>query len=91
MRNQISAKNQTLVMRRLARDYAELKNSEIPLVGVSGTPDEQNMLLWHVNIKAPDETPWKGAVFHLLMRFTKYYPSKPPEITVMTPLTHPCV
>ena len=90
MRNQISV-NQTLSMKRLARDYLELKNSEIPLVGVAGSPDEHDMSIWHVNIRAPDDTPWKGAVFHLMMRFPTHYPLKPPFIEVMTPLTHPCV
>lgn len=90
MRNKIST-TQTLSAKRLARDYNELKNSEIPLFGVAGVPDEHDMFLWHLNIRAPDDTPWKGAVFHLTMEFPPQYPTKPPTIRVMTPLTHPCV
>lgn len=90
MRNQITV-SKPLSMKRLARDYQELKNSEIPLVGVAGVPDEHDLRFWHVNIRAPDNSPWKGAVFHLLMFFPTNYPVKPPTIEVMTPLSHPCV
>jgi ubiquitin-protein ligase len=50
MRSQIAV-SQTLSMKRLVMDYLALKNSEIPLVGVAAVPDENNLLIWHINIR----------------------------------------
>ena len=49
------------------------------------------MHIWHVNVRGPEETPWKGGVFHMILKFTEHYPRKPPELFLCTPLTHPCV
>jgi ubiquitin-conjugating enzyme E2 G2 len=78
-------------LKRLARDYQELKNSSIPLIGVAGVPDENDMHKWHINVRAPEESPWKGAVFHMIMHFPKNYPIAPPKIKMPTSIIHPNV
>lgn len=75
-------------MKRLARDYQELKNSKIPLVGVAGIPDEHDLTKWHVNIRGPEGSPYKGAVFHLYLEFPKDYPINPPKIRAATYFNH---
>ena len=38
----------------------------------------------------PDNTDWEGGVFHLLLEFTKEYPTKPPRVTFVHPkMFHP--
>jgi ubiquitin-protein ligase len=87
MRSQIAV-SQTLSMKRLVTDYLALKNSEIPLVGVAAIPDENNLLVWHINIRGQEGTLWQRGVFHMIMTFQKDYPLSPPKIILFTPLSH---
>lgn len=80
-----------LSQRRLQKDYQELKDCKIPLVGVTAAPDESSMSIWHANIRGPEGTPYKGGVFHLIITFPHDYPCSPPTIQLMTPITHPNV
>lgn len=88
-------KNKTNSARRLMRDYLELVEAsgdpKALFVGVSAKPLPDDMYTWHGNIKAPDDTPWKGGVFHFQMNIPSDYPCSPPSITLYTPLNHPNV
>ena len=90
MRGKIGV-NIPLSEKRLSKDYHELKECEIPLVGVTAAPEENNMKVWHANLKGPEGTPYKGGVFHLTISFPADYPVSPPCITLLTPITHPNV
>ncbi len=81
--------NNNLTLRRLQKDYFELKNSEVPLVGVSAAPEENDMKVWHINVRAPDFSPWKGGIFHMIITFPNNYPACPPTIISQTKFTHP--
>ena len=63
MRTKILA-NQTNSAKRLQKDYKELKDAEIPLVGVSAAPLENSFFVWHANLKGPQGTVYEGGVFH---------------------------
>lgn len=80
-----------LSQKRLQKDYQELKDCKIPLVGVAAVPDETSMNVWHANIRGPEGTPYKGGVFHVTINFPQDYPCSPPTITLWTPITHPNV
>ena len=40
---------------------------------------------------SPDETPWEGGTFRLLMEFTEDYPNKPPAVRFLSKVFHPNV
>lgn len=40
-------------------------------------------------IFGPDDTPWEGGTFKLLMEFTEEYPNKPPAVKFITKMFHP--
>ena len=40
---------------------------------------------------SPDETPWEGGTFRLLMEFTEDYPNKPPAVRFLSKIFHPNV
>lgn len=88
-------KNKTTSERRLMRDYLELIESsgdpKALFVGVSARTLADDMYTWHGNIKAPDDTPWKGGVFHFVMNIPTDYPCSPPSITLSTTIHHPNV
>jgi ubiquitin-conjugating enzyme E2 A len=39
-----------------------------PPPGVSGTPTESNIMLWHAVIFGPEDTPWEGGTTALSAR-----------------------
>ena len=46
-------------MLRLCRDAFQKE----PPPGVSGTPTESNIMLWHAVIFGPEDTPWEGGAW----------------------------
>ena len=39
----------------------------------------------------PDDTPWEGGTFKLLLEFTEDYPNKPPAVRFLSKIFHPNV
>lgn len=91
LRNQIVSSTMTNSTRRLQKDYKELKDAAIPLVGVSAAPLDDNFFVWHANIRGPDTTAYYGGVFHLEITFPTNYPCSPPSVKLMTEVPHPNV
>ena len=75
--------------KRLMRDLLEIQNN--PVHGVSALPLENNIFVWHANVKGPDDTPWEKGIFHMVLRFPDEYPDLPPQLTLSTKIEHPCV
>lgn len=47
------------------------------------------MMVWQAVIFGPDDTPWEGGTFNLLMEFSEDYPSKPPKVKFVSKVYHP--
>jgi len=73
------------------KDLQEIEKNTIPTVGVTARPQNDNMYIWHANLRGPEGTPYEGGVFHLIMNFSPKYPHEPPSIVLSTPIPHPCV
>ena len=89
LRNMVSSKNQTLALRRLIRDLKEIEANEVPTVGVTARPLENDFFTWHGNVRGPEGTPYQGAVFHIELHFDEVYPHTPPQVKVFTSVPHP--
>lgn len=88
--------HQTNAIKRLHKDLKDLRNSEIPIYGITASPVKDDMHVWHGNIRAPGKPNlYAGGVFHFEMTFPQNYPVDPPKITIFTngstPLPHPCI
>ncbi|KAL9643758.1 hypothetical protein ABK040_016060 [Willaertia magna] len=81
---------QNVATKRLMRDWLEcIKN---PLKGIAAAPvNENNLFLWHANVKGPVGTPYEAGIFHLTMTFPQNYPQSPPTLTLCTRIEHPNV
>ncbi|CAM9094505.1 unnamed protein product [Ascophyllum nodosum] len=78
----------TPARRRLMRDFRRLQND--PPSGVTGAPMDNNILAWQqAVIFGPDDTPWEGGTFKLLLEFSEDYPNKPPSVRFLTRMFHP--
>lgn len=91
LRTLATKKSQPYALRRLMKDLQEIEKNQIPTVGVTARPQNDDMYIWHANIRGPEGTLYEGGVFHLIMNFPHNYPHSPPSITLSTPIPHPCV
>ena len=91
LRTLATKKSQPYALRRLMKDLQEIEKNTIPTVGVTARPQNDNMYIWHANLRGPEGTPYEGGVFHLVMTFPTNYPHSPPTIQLSTPIPHPCV
>ena len=89
MRSQLIDKSNSA--RRMHKDYAELKNAHVPIVGVSAAPTDTDFFVWHANLRGPETSAFYGGVFHMKITFPRNYPVSPPSIELMTTIPHPNV
>ncbi|PAA83374.1 hypothetical protein BOX15_Mlig010916g3, partial [Macrostomum lignano] len=75
--------------RRLIRDFKRLQ--EDPPTGVSGAPNDNNILSWNCVIFGPQDTPFEDGTFQLSMEFSEEYPNKPPVVRFLSKMFHPNV
>jgi len=69
------------------RDFKRLQND--PPSGISGTPTENNIMLWNAVIFGPEDSPWEGGTFKLSLTFTEDYPNKAPTVRFESKMFHP--
>ncbi|KNE54310.1 hypothetical protein AMAG_17651 [Allomyces macrogynus ATCC 38327] len=82
-------RGQTPAVRRLMWDWKELRAD--PLDHVVAAPLEDNMLEWHVNLIGPaelskmcPEVEMAQSVWHMVIRFSDFYPARPPSVVLCT-------
>ncbi|KAI6683013.1 hypothetical protein NL676_028926 [Syzygium grande] len=73
--------------KRLMRDFKRLQQD--PPAGISGAPQDNNIMLWNAVIFGPDDTPWDGGTFKLTLQFSEDYPNKPPTVRFVSRMFHP--
>ncbi|KAG2707248.1 hypothetical protein I3760_05G139900 [Carya illinoinensis] len=77
----------TPARKRLMRDFKRLQQD--PPAGISGAPQDNNLMLWNAVIFGPDDTPWDGGTFKLTLQFMEDYPNKPPTVRFVSRMFHP--
>ncbi|XP_042015584.1 ubiquitin-conjugating enzyme E2 2-like [Salvia splendens] len=77
----------TAARKRLMRDFKGLQQD--PPAGISGAPQENNIMLWNAVIFGPDDTPWDGGAFRMTLQFIEDYPNKPPTVRFVSRMFHP--
>ncbi|KAI6655121.1 Ubiquitinconjugating enzyme subfamily protein [Oopsacas minuta] len=79
----------TSPVKRLFKDYIEVKNSPLPFVSISPLPHD--FFEWRGNIFGPAGTQYEGGIFHFCIDFPANYPRSPPSVRMLTRIHHPCV
>nr|VDD07575.1 unnamed protein product [Brassica rapa] len=77
----------TPARKRLMRDFKRLQQD--PPAGISGAPQDNNIMLWNAVIFGPDDSPWDGGTFKLSLQFSEDYPNKPPRVRFVSRMFHP--
>ncbi|GAB4817481.1 hypothetical protein N2152v2_004527 [Parachlorella kessleri] len=75
-----------VAIKRLLHDLKEVL--ENPLEDAVALPLEDNLFLWHGNVRSP-EGPLADLPLHLLLIFPSSYPTQGPEIRLFHALPHP--
>ena len=75
-------------MRRISKELEFLNKDPLPFANV-GPYSENYLLLWEATIMGPSDSPYKGGVFFLKIKFFEDYPFKKPAIDFITKIYHP--
>jgi ubiquitin-conjugating enzyme E2 A len=67
--------------------FRRLQND--PPSGVTGAPMDTNIMVWQAVIFGPEDTPWEGGTFKLVLEFSEDYPNKAPQVRFLTKMFHP--
>lgn len=74
--------------RRLINDFKRVEQQD-ESNGIFAAPQENNLMCWEAVIFGPEQTPWEGGSFKLILEFTEEYPNKPPVVKFISNMFHP--
>jgi ubiquitin-conjugating enzyme E2 D/E len=72
-------------LKRIHKEYANLLSDPPP--GCEAFPDGDDMFKWRAILR-PENPPYAGGVFHLIILFPLEYPFKPPRMSFITKIYH---
>ena len=69
-----------MAMKRINKELKDLKRSPIENIEVSYAED--NIFKWDAFITGPDNSPYEGHVYKVVVKFPTDYPFKPPKVLI---------
>lgn len=76
--------------KRIAKELAEISQNSPAGMQVS-LVDESSLLNWKIILSGPQDSPYAGGNFELLLTLPSDYPFKPPKLSFKTRIYHPNV
>ncbi len=76
-------------IKRLAINFNDLQKNPPVLCYAEPKNPEESMTHWTGYIDGPQDSPYAGGRFKLIMDFPAYFPFKPPTVQFITPIFHP--
>lgn len=80
---------QQRAIKRLLKDLRVVKDNPLPTV--CAEPLQNDLFIWHGNLKGPAQSPLEGGIFHFTMTFPETYPADAPTIIFKQDFPHPFV
>ncbi|UKK02194.2 ubiquitin carrier protein [Theileria orientalis] len=77
----------TFARRRIVQDITRITKD--PPKGTSALPFSNNMMYCHAIINGSEGTIWECGTFHLIIKFSEDYPTKPPNVRFLSKMFHP--
>ena len=76
-------------VRRITEEFRELNRSPIVNLGIfCGLQNDNDIRNWKCSLIVPCNTPYKGGIFVINIRFPQNYPNYPPKVRFITPIYH---
>ena len=76
-------------MQAVRREFQDISNNPILNIGAQvGLINPNNIMEWKCTMVGPSDTPYAGGLFYLKVKFPDNYPTKPPEVSFLTPIYH---
>lgn len=80
----------TTALHKLREERENMKKNPPPCCS-AGPIDTKNLYEWSAVIDGPEDTPYAGGTFNLMITFPSTYPKDPPEVKFTTKIYHPNV
>ncbi|AFZ79148.1 ubiquitin-conjugating enzyme E2, putative [Theileria equi strain WA] len=77
----------TFARRRIIQDVARITRD--PPKGTRALPFSDNMMYCHAIINGSEGSIWECGTFHLIIKFSEDYPTKPPSVRFLSKMFHP--
>ena len=76
-------------VRRITEEFRELARRPIENLGITcGLQNDDDIRNWKCLLIGPYDTPYKGGIFVINIRFPQNYPNSPPKVRFITPIYH---
>ncbi|KAF3766930.1 hypothetical protein M406DRAFT_39675 [Cryphonectria parasitica EP155] len=77
-------------VKRISKELAECSDPSA-LQGITVTPLDADVSIWHVTLTGPAASPYEGGTFGVRVELGKSYPFKAPLVRFVTRIYHPNV